>query len=101
MKTFSSSFLAGIASIFALFLVLVAIGGAYLVTQDQINSNKAQQEQQSVQFEAHLCQTLNTLKAEKPPAGDPSTNPSRAFDQQQHDALAQLAADIGCPAIAP
>lgn len=43
-----------------------------------------------------LCTTFGELAALKPPAGDPHTNPSRAYDQESHATLVQLGTDLGC-----
>jgi hypothetical protein len=44
-----------------------------------------------------LCRSLDDLAALKPPPGDAATNPSRAYEQQQHAILAGLAVDLKCP----
>lgn len=46
--------------------------------------------------EHKLCLTLDGLAALTPPPGNPAANPARAYDQQLHATLAQLAPDIGC-----
>jgi hypothetical protein len=99
MERFSSSFFGAMAAVCALVIIGVAIGVSFFVTQEQITAAKNASAAQSSQFEAHLCRTLDTVKALQPPPGNPNTNPSRAYDQQEHAALAQLAADLGCPAI--
>ena len=43
-----------------------------------------------------LCTTFAELAANKPPPGNPETNPSRAYDDRQHVILDQLGADLGC-----
>lgn len=43
-----------------------------------------------------LCLTFHRLSALKPPPGDPAKNPSRAYEQEQHDTLVQLGTDLGC-----
>lgn len=47
-------------------------------------------------LEAKLCITFSRLSALKPPAGDPDTNPSRAYLQGQHAQLVELGTDLGC-----
>jgi len=44
-----------------------------------------------------LCTSLDALAALQPPTGNSATNPSRAYEQQQHMILAGLAKDIKCP----
>jgi len=43
-----------------------------------------------------LCTTFAALAALKPPPGNPKTNPSRAYLQDEHDTLVQLGTDLGC-----
>lgn len=43
-----------------------------------------------------LCLTFGKLAALEPPAGSPSTNPSRAYEQHLHATLVQFGADLGC-----
>lgn len=43
-----------------------------------------------------LCLTFGRLGALTPPAGNPATNPSRAYDQELHMTLVQLGVDLGC-----
>lgn len=43
-----------------------------------------------------LCLTFGKLGDLKPPAGNPATNPSRAYDQETHATLIQLGTDLGC-----
>jgi hypothetical protein len=54
------------------------------------------QQRQGAMVEQKLCTTLGKLAVLKPPPGNPSANPSRAFDQELHSTLAQLGPDIGC-----
>lgn len=97
----------------ALTLLVVLSGGTLISQQLQQNSfettittnhnaNLARQAAQGAAVEAKLCKTLKPLEplAElRAPAGDPVSNPSRAFEQQlviRLAPLAQLGADIGC-----
>ena len=43
-----------------------------------------------------LCATFGRLAALKPPPGNPETNPSRAYEQEQHATLDELGTDLGC-----
>ena len=43
-----------------------------------------------------LCTALGQLASEKPPAGNPATNPSRAYAQQQHATFVELHSHFGC-----
>ena len=47
-------------------------------------------------LEQKLCTTFGKLAANKPPAGNPETNPSRAYEQRQAVILDELGADLGC-----
>jgi hypothetical protein len=91
----------------AVLLVLVLLVGAgnLFATYNEVNSFRQQiTQQEAVQraasrvLEEKLCTTLARLAGLKAPAGNGSTNPSRLYEQQQHDVLAQLAPDVGCPA---
>jgi hypothetical protein len=43
---------------------------------------------------AKVCTGFGELAAQKPPAGNPKTNPSRAFDQGQHAVLVGIGQDL-------
>jgi hypothetical protein len=66
------------------------------------HSSQQAQQRQGVQIEAKLCATLEPLAGLAgltPPAGNPDSNPSRAFEQQlvvKLAPLAQLGPDLGC-----
>lgn len=85
-----------IGSCFVLLVVLTASFIVNKVGQDKINELQNNQRRQGVLIEKNLCNTLNSLRDLKPPAGDPVSNPSRAYLQEQHDRLAQLSVDVGC-----
>ncbi len=91
------------AQVILLALVLIVGGGNLLATHQEVQSAKAVQareeaaaQRQGALVEHKICTTLRGLSALKPPAGDPVKNPSRAFDQQLHATLGQLAPDLGC-----
>jgi len=62
-----------------------------------VQTYKHDQQQQGQLIARKLCTTLDRLAALQPPAGNPTTNPSRAYDQRLHSTLADLGPDIGCP----
>ncbi len=92
---------------FLVALTLIVGGGNLLSGYTQARSQAhavlvAEQHEQAAQraagalLEARLCATLATLAADKPPAGNPRTNPSRAYEQNQHATLDELGPDLGC-----
>lgn len=88
---------------FLVLLALLVAGANLLWTSHAVNAYQSSQRQQAAaqqhqgaMIEAKLCQTLDRLAALRPPAGNPRTNPSRAFDQQVHATLDELGPDIGC-----
>lgn len=58
---------------------------------------QAAQRREGALIEQKLCTTFGRLAARKPPGGSPDANPSRAYLQWQHDVLAEIGPDIGCP----
>lgn len=87
----------------AVALSFVVGGGSLWSGYAQVQADKAQQHHEQVQqrqagrlLERKLCTTFGKLAARKPPAGDPVKNPSRAYEQWQHDTLVQLGTDLGC-----
>jgi hypothetical protein len=90
-------------------LTLVTGGGNLWSSYDQARSQAravlaAEQREQAEQraagaaLEQKLCATFGKLAADKPPAGDPATNPSRGYEQNQHATLDELGTDLGCKA---
>lgn len=84
-------------------LTLIMGGGNLWASWTEVhNATAAQQHEQVLQREAgvvlgrKLCATFGALAALKPPAGNPKTNPSRAFEQQLHVTLDELGTDLGC-----
>jgi hypothetical protein len=64
--------------------------------QDKYNAERIQQTQQSQVVFTHLCTTLESLHADNPPSGSAINNPSRAYLQELHDRLGELASDLKC-----
>ena len=88
-----------------LVLVFLVGGGNLLASWQQVQSFKDQlRQQQLAQQKAaakeigELCATFGKVAELKPPAGNPQTNPSRAFDQEEHADLAGVVPDLGCDA---
>jgi type II secretory pathway pseudopilin PulG len=97
------------ADVLVLVLVVILINGTGLFwlahetrASDAARARQARTEQAAQRragqvIERKLCRTLDRLGANEPPPGNPDTNPSRAYEQQQHVIFAQLAPDVGCP----
>lgn len=95
-------------------LAFLLLAANFLFTARYVNSSRAAQQHQEQEFQAaekrqqeaaakagaealeKVCGSFAKLAALQPPAGDPATNPSRAFDQQQHAILVGLGPDLGC-----
>ena len=75
-------------------VIILGLQGASLWSSER--TREAQQHQGQV-IEEKLCTTLHKLAALQPPAGSPGANPSRAYLQTQHQTLAELGPDVGCP----
>lgn len=83
----------------ACFVLLVVLIASFVITkigQDRFNTIQQNERKQGLVVEQKLCTTLNSLRDLKPPPGNPVSNPSRAYLQEQHDKLAQLSVDVGC-----
>jgi flagellar basal body-associated protein FliL len=83
-------------------IVLVAVLNAAisvaLATSIQTRFDDAQQQQQQqgqIVFK-NLCNTLDSLHADQPPSGPAADNPSRAYLQDLHTRLGELATDLKC-----
>lgn len=74
----------------------VLIGAVFFGLGHQAGTSRAAQRQAGQQLEQKLCTTFGKLAALQPPAGDPAANPSRGYLQDQHAALVELGADLGC-----
>ena len=87
-----------------LILTLIVGGGNLWATHSEIQSaaaaqrrEQAAQRKQGEQELRTLCTTFGKAAALKPPAGNPRTNPSRAYLQGQHVAWTAVVADLHCP----
>jgi hypothetical protein len=87
-------------------LLLLVGGGNLLASWLEVHSAQAAQrrevaaqQHQGMLAEHKICTTLGRLAADKPPPGDPATNPSRAYDQSLHATLDELGPDLGCGAL--
>jgi len=88
--------LAVILAVFGLFWINHAVHGSQAAIQaSYVSEQQAQKRAAQTEFRA-LCTTFTKLAALQPPAGNPATNPSRAYLQGQHDTLDQLGTDLGC-----
>jgi hypothetical protein len=101
-------FMTPMRAVVALLVLTLIVGGGnlwsgYAEAHSQARAvlaaeQHAQAEQQAAgaALERKLCTTFGKLAANRPPAGNPATNPSRAYDQNQHAILDQLGDDLGC-----
>lgn len=86
----------------AAILAAVLLNGAfcYWFVQSNVTALTAQRAAfrlHDAHVEAKLCSTFGSLYADQPPAGDPATNPSRAYLQELHTRLGEVLPDLGCP----
>lgn len=91
---------------FALFILLVAANFLWSARQqDAYEANLHREHAAHVRSSQlvidKLCLTFGKLGSLTPPPGDPVKNPSRAYEQEQHDTLVQLGTDLGCRAGGP
>jgi|HubBroStandDraft_2_1064218.scaffolds.fasta_scaffold01897_2 hypothetical protein len=78
-----------------LIVVLFVLEGLNLLfTAAYENHTQAQQRAQGAVVVRKVCAGFAELAADKPPAGNPKTNPSRAFDQRQHAILTGIGEDL-------
>ena len=95
------------ALVFLFALPVVLAGANLLWTAHEVNASQAAihaahvrgqaaEKRAGDELEAKLCITFSRLSALKPPAGNPATNPSRAYLQGQHAQLVELGTDLGC-----
>ena len=61
-----------------------------------VNSEQAAQQQAAQKEVGALCADLGTMARIPPPAGDPKTNPARAYAQAEHRAWQGLYTSIRC-----
>ena len=90
----TSTWRRAIVVLFCLNFALTAVG--YFWLSDQAGASRAAQQHGGQVLEEKLCGTFGKLAALKPPAGNPETNPSRAYLQGEHMALDEIGADLGC-----
>lgn len=67
-----------------------------LFTIWSVQNFKRQEQQNGIIVQRKICKTLDLLYREKPPSGDASKNPSRAYEQDLHARFADLRIDLGC-----
>jgi hypothetical protein len=87
---------AAYATVYLFALTLLLGVGNLLFTAHEVAASQAAQQRAGQVVERKLCASFGRLARLQPPAGDPQANPSRAYLQQEHEALQELGADIGC-----
>jgi hypothetical protein len=88
--------LAVLLAAFGLFWINHAVHDSQAAIQASQHREEIMQQRAGVILEQKLCTTFAKLGALKPPAGNPKTNPSRAFDDNLHATLDELGTDLGC-----
>lgn len=91
-KPLSMVLIGTLTSLSAVVLLVAAIGGSYWLNHE----TQIAQQKQGLVIEYRLCRTLDALAGLAPPPGSALTNPSRAYEQQEHVILAELKPDLGC-----
>ncbi len=84
------------AVIALLVLTLIVGAGNLWASWDEVHSSQAAQQRQGQAVETKLCSTFGKLAALQPPAGNPASNPSRAYEDRLHATLDDLGTDLGC-----
>lgn len=74
-------------------VVLTVILGLLAI---QVHDTQTAATRQGVAVETKLCASFNALAALRPPAGNPATHPSRAYEQSLHVRLDQIGISVGC-----
>lgn len=99
-----------IVFLFAMTLVLAVANllfTAHYTNDTQARLAQQQAAQQAAQrragllIEEKICADVGTMASIVPPAGSAAANPSRAFEQDEHEAWAGLYADLGCKELKP
>lgn len=99
MKRFTAS-----RAIGALLVLVFAVGGGNLwaswdevhTFKEQLHAQQVTEQKAAIKEVGELCATFGKVAELKPPPGNPKTNPSRGYDQQQHADLAGVVPDLGC-----
>jgi|SRR5215469_11095148 len=90
-----------ILRLIALLLVAVVVNAGItailvLSVQDRFNQQEQQQQSQGRAVGQKICNTLETLYADKPPADASPSDPSRIYLQNLHQRFGDLAIDLKC-----
>lgn len=89
----------GIVVLAIVVAVLINAGFSFWLVESNNSAMAAQQrasQRAGARIEAELCHTFESLYADKPPAGNPATNPSRAYLQELHARLGEVPPDLKC-----
>lgn len=85
--------------LFGLAVLLAAL--AFAVALHEQDATRAAQQRAGLALERQLCATFGKAAALKPPAGNPRTNPSRAYLQGQHLVWVEVVGDLHCNRLPP
>ena len=85
-----------VLSALSLFWINHAVHASQVAIQAAQRREQVMQQRQGAAIEEKLCITFGRLAALKPPAGDPTKNPSRAYEDELHVTLDELGTDLGC-----
>ena len=77
-------------------LAVILAGLAFYVGLHEQDASRAVQQRAGLALERQLCATFGKAAALKPPAGNPRTNPSRAYLQGEHVVWTSVVADLHC-----
>lgn len=92
-----SSNVKAVWSAVALLAAVLVMGVANLAaTYLEVHQANSARDRAAAVTEHKICTTLDALAQDKPPAGNPATNPSRGYLQDLHAQFIALAVDLGC-----
>jgi uncharacterized protein HemX len=88
--------LAVVLSATALFWINHQVRTTEAAQQRQAQAQQRSQRQAGLLIEKAICTDMGTMAQIPPPTGNAASNPSRAYEQDEHRAWAGLYAGLGC-----